>query len=499
LFRAKVNRVFSFLSRLQWKLTLSYTVVTVAVITLLLIATIFISGWMTFGLPQVTLLLSQALSSSSTKLAPALSQTPPDTQAVRRWIETSIQGSTIIFNNESDEEVTMSYSTVASSDAILAVLDANGQVIDSNQPKRLTPGQPVPVEISPALQGLIQRVIEGETAPSRLLAHVGPQQMVVSPVRSSDDRLVGITFVLYGRPEISQLIWISVVSIFPAILVLSVAAAIIGSLFGAITARGLSKRLKAATRATAAWGRGDFGVRISDQGPDEIGELSRELNRMAGELQELMQTRQDLAAFEERNHLARELHDSAKQQVFATSMNLAAAKALWERNPEEARKRVDIAAELSRQSQQELTSLIQTLRPQKVDHKSLQLTLCEAAKAWERQYGISVICKIQGNEDRLPSDTEQALYRVAQEALSNVARHSGASRVELSLSHNHQIVIMNIKDNGHGFDITQPVRGLGLRSMQERINSLGGSLIIESLPTGTTLEARVPITRSAIP
>jgi two-component system, NarL family, sensor histidine kinase LiaS len=493
---SKFRRAFSFLFRLQWKLTISYTLVTITVLTILLVASIFISSLMTNNLPQLTLMLSQALNSASTRLAPALEQVPPDTQAVQKWINSSFQGSAVLFNNQNDDEVSISYSSMAGPDTVLAVLDAGGRVITSNHPEKLAAGQPVPEDLLPSLNQLIARIQEGEEIPARLMDHEEKYQIAAAPVKARDGRLVGITFLYAIRPTPLQVLGISIISIFPAILVLSVVAVLIGSLFGAVTARSITRRLKSAMKTTSAWGSGDFSARVNDQSQDEIGQLASDLNRMADQLQDLMRTRQELAALEERNYLARELHDSAKQQVFATSMNLAAAKALWVRNPEEARKRVEIAVELSRQSQQELTTLIQTLRPKQHDRKSLQLTLCESAKIWERQYGIIVNCKITGQEHLLPPEMEQALFRVAQEALSNVARHSGATSVTLILSHRVEEICLDIRDDGHGFDINQPVRGLGLRSMQERINALGGCLTIHSQPDGTILEARVPFTRS---
>ena len=341
--------------------------------------------------------------------------------------------------------------------------------------------------------GLLARARQGEDSPARLLIHANGERMAVSPLRRADGTLLGSAVLRFNGPKPLEMLWISLVSLLPAAGLVTIIAALVGSLFGAIVARGLVRRLKTATSATAAWGKGDFSRRIEDRSSDEIGQLAQDLNGMADRLQELFRARQELAAFEERNRLARELHDSAKQQVFATTMNLAAVKALWERNPAEARSRLDIATELSRQSQQELTSLIATLRPAQLEGQSLAQALADMTRLWERQHDISVHFQTENDPTDLPVNVAQAFYRVTQEALSNVARHANATQVEILLTERENAALLEIKDNGHGFDLSGPVRGLGLRSMQERVQSLGGGLEIHSDASGTCLSARVPL------
>jgi NarL family two-component system sensor histidine kinase LiaS len=211
----------------------------------------------------------------------------------------------------------------------------------------------------------------------------------------------------------------------------------------------------------------------------------------AEEIQNLLQARQELATLEERNRLARDLHDSVKQQVFATTMTLGAAESLWERNPEAAREKVTQALALCRQAQQELSGLIHELRPVALEGKGLATALCEYVARWSRQTGIEGIVATQG-EQPLESEVEEPLFRVAQEALSNAAKHSQARHVQVALSHTADAVLLEVTDDGRGF--VQPLpegAGMGLRSMRERVEALGGELMVDSEPgQGTRVTAR---------
>ena len=274
-------------------------------------------------------------------------------------------------------------------------------------------------------------------------------------------------------------------------LLLTIGAGFVGTLFGFLTARGLVRRLETLAYTTEAWGRGDFTATVDDTSADEIGQLSRRLDLMTGEIQDLLQARQELATLEERNRLARDLHDSVKQQVFATTMNLGAAETLWERDPEAARQKVAQALAISRTAQQELTGLIHELRPVTLEGKELIAALREHVTWWSRQTGITAGVAVQG-EGALPLDLEQAFFRVAQEALANVAKHSEASRVEMTLSYSGDDVILEIRDDGQGFVLPAAQgQGMGLRSMRERVEALGGDLRVESAPgEGTRVTAR---------
>jgi signal transduction histidine kinase len=139
----------------------------------------------------------------------------------------------------------------------------------------------------------------------------------------------------------------------------------------------------------------------------------------------------------------------------------------------------------------ELTDLIHQLRPVALTDGGLADALREYAVDWMQLSSIEMAVQVQG-ERPLPLDVERSLFRIAQEALSNVARHSQAQSAELSLVYEADAVTLTISDDGRGFDTGSPRGGLGLRSMRERAEALGGTLIIESaLEQGTCMRVRL--------
>jgi len=217
---------------------------------------------------------------------------------------------------------------------------------------------------------------------------------------------------------------------------------------------------------------------------------------MAEQLQNLLHTRQELAALEERNRLARDLHDGVKQQVFATAMQLGAARALIEKDAKAALKHLDQAEQLARQAQKELTAIIRELHPATLESQGLATTIKEQIAEWSRHNKISTEVTIPADIS-LPKEIEQTFFRLTQEALSNIARHSQATHIEVELACDRDDVSITIADNGKGFDVASVEgEGVGLRSMRERIGALGGNFKVESNPgDGTRLIARCQINK----
>ena len=153
---------------------------------------------------------------------------------------------------------------------------------------------------------------------------------------------------------------------------------------------------------------------------------------------------------------------------------------------------VDEAEDISHEVQQELTNLIHELRPVELEGKGLATALEEYGARWSRQTGIAVSVNLAGEYPVLP-DAEQALFRLAQEALANVSKHAEAGQVEIALARAESATTLTIADDGRGFDPADVKgRGLGLHSMRERIEALGGELAVESAPgSGTRLVARL--------
>ena len=206
-------------------------------------------------------------------------------------------------------------------------------------------------------------------------------------------------------------------------------------------------------------------------------ERERDRNqRLVEELQAAQQRLRELAVVEERNRLARDLHDSVKQQVYAISMQLGAARALLhDQHP--AYGPVTEAEQLARQAGAELTTLIRQLRPPHLDGKSLPEALHEYVADWSRQNGIASELNVDGlSSTSLAGD--EALFRVVQEALANVARHSSARHVTVEAANHENEIILKVEDDGVGFEPGQVEKGVGLDSMRERLEAIGGHLSI---------------------
>ena len=196
------------------------------------------------------------------------------------------------------------------------------------------------------------------------------------------------------------------------------------------------------------------------------------------ELKETQQKLQELAVVEERNRLARDLHDSVKQQVFAISMQLSAARTALSETDKSYQSVVE-AERLAQQAGAELTTLIHELRPPGLESKTLANAIHEYMEEWSRQNKIEAKIKI----DSIISagvQMEQALFRVLQEALANVARHSKASKVTVILQLENDNIKLVIEDNGIGYDAERITKGIGLDSMKERLAAVNGELEISS-------------------
>jgi len=312
--------------------------------------------------------------------------------------------------------------------------------------------------------------------------------LAIAPIAASGEHIQGALIMRIAQPDKLLLFFDFLRLILLTVTIVTIIAAIAGLVFGYLTARGITRRLKGLSVAANEWGHGNFSAYASDASEDELGQVARQLNRMAEQLQNLLQARQKLATLEERNRLARDLHDSVKQQIFAVSMQIGATKVLLKRDVNAAEVRLNEAEKLVHQAQQELTSLIRELRPVALEGKGLVAALRELATDWTQQTNIVATVRVEGVTGTLPAETlpltlEEALFRVAQEALSNVVRHSKATLVQLTLTLTSETVTLSVADNGQGFDPTRHGHlGVGLLSMQERMKSLGGDVQVESTP-----------------
>jgi NarL family two-component system sensor histidine kinase LiaS len=208
-------------------------------------------------------------------------------------------------------------------------------------------------------------------------------------------------------------------------------------------------------------------------------EKARDQNQqLVEELRATQQKLKELAIVEERNRLARDLHDSVKQQVFAISMQLSAARTALSET-DKAYQPVFEAERLAQQAGAELTTLIHELRPPPLENKTLSVALREYVTEWSKHYNIDASINIDDNLS-LSVNEEQALFRVIQEALSNIAWHSHAAHASVELVQMDSDILLCITDTGRGFDTNHAQMGIGLHSMQERLTQIGASFLVQS-------------------
>lgn len=212
----------------------------------------------------------------------------------------------------------------------------------------------------------------------------------------------------------------------------------------------------------------------------------------------LHEKERDVAVLEERNRLARELHDSVTQVLFSLTLNLEAAGGLLEKKPDKAASLITRSGEMAAEALAEMRSLIFELRPSALQEKGLAMALTNHVNLFRRRSGMDVTLTLDG-EERLPPDEEFCLYRVAQEALTNASKHARARQVNIHYSVQPGLATLVVEDNGVGFNAKANRRShsFGVIGMRERLAAVGGTLQIESEPGhGTRIEARIPLHQS---
>lgn len=211
---------------------------------------------------------------------------------------------------------------------------------------------------------------------------------------------------------------------------------------------------------------------------------------------------QRLAILQERQRLARELHDSVSQALYGITLGTRTAQALLASAPPEAdalkrqlSEPLDYVLALCEGGLAEMRALIFELRPESLESEGLLAALAKQAAVLQTRHHIEVRTHFVNEEPGLPMPVKEALFRVAQEALHNVVKHASATKLALNLSSEDGQLILEICDNGRGFDVNGTFAGhLGLRSMRERIEQAGGDLTITSSPChGTQVVATIPL------
>lgn len=220
--------------------------------------------------------------------------------------------------------------------------------------------------------------------------------------------------------------------------------------------------------------------------------LGRELLMANAKLQDYSTQLERLAVAKERNRLARELHDSVTQTIFSMTLASQSAAILLEREPDQVNAQLDRLGELTQNALAEIHILVSELAPDALDREDLESALRREVERRESD-GVEVTLDTEwpsvgtpGTEPLSPSE-QQGLFRIAQEALNNVVKHSGASEASIRLRLRSPVA-MEVEDRGRGFDLRQAKggSGIGLASMSERAAEIGWHLTVVSKPDGGT-------------
>src|SRR5579862_9723349 len=295
--------------KLQWRLTLSYLLVTLVVVLAVEVVNTF-TDTATVTQAEQSDALAQTLSNVVVPhLEPYMISTPLDRSAMTSWAMSFVAPT-----NPSKQEVA---GTLSGKYVLLVVLNQNGQVLasapdDANMMSKL-------FQNNAQSQALVLDALRN--APATRAHVVGGLTYIALSVKG-----IGAFFTVYTGPppqsfplakgSFPAVLWANLSSEFPLLAL----AGVIGLLSGMLGSRGIRQPLRRIAFAADAWSRGDFSVKTRATSRDELGQLARDLNSMADQLQALLTTRQELAVVEERHRLARDLHDSIKQQMFVITL-----------------------------------------------------------------------------------------------------------------------------------------------------------------------------------
>jgi len=239
----------------------------------------------------------------------------------------------------------------------------------------------------------------------------------------------------------------------------------------------------------------------------EQAKLYTQLSEGRGRYQMLLRQALDIQE-QERKRIARELHDETSQQLTALTLNLQAVNEMIEMGSfkdAEIKEILKKTQSIAVHAGTEVSKLIRELRPTLLDTLGLPAAIHHLAEANFNSQGINASTEFQGMERRLPAESELALFRIIQEAMSNILRHSGAKNATVKIECDSDKCILHVEDDGKGFDVSEITsidrrgRGAGLFGMKERVKLAGGICSIDSqLGKGTKITAKIPIIRSSV-
>lgn len=448
----------AFAKRLWCQLAISYTLLTFGAMTLLIVMLYGLNDYNDFRKAMALAHIEERVASEKLTVM----QTIRDAGNAEWWnsARENIRDNLINLEQGSGPSI---YRITSSSrpEVFIRITDAN------DHPLRSDPAQ-LPDTIA-ALFAPPKRLSAATTTVTRLADH-GPIS-VDMPIKDDRGGLIGHLRVLYVA-EFN--LWVQLQSILAfllqvwrPVLFLSVP---IGIACGLVASRYVTRQLQKMNEVTASWRQGHFEARIALPNDDVLIRHSQHLNDMAQDLEMYLSLKQTLAVSDERNRVARELHDTVKQKLFALGLQLATAKA----NPammEVAHEPILEAETINREAQHDLMAIITQLRPAGTSDTSLYERIETTANDFRRRFGVGVEIS-HSDSARCSAQTEHHVLRIVQEALMNAVRHGKASHIAITGKVERDIAMLTIADNGRGFDTGKHTRGFGVTSMRDRVQAL---------------------------
>ncbi|MFD2615160.1 HAMP domain-containing sensor histidine kinase [Paenibacillus gansuensis] len=316
---------------------------------------------------------------------------------------------------------------------------------------------------------------------------------------------VFLYFVNYYVSPLSKLTWQGGLHLG---LTLGAAVIMIGGAYGFWQFQKMKRRLEVLHESMLYLEKGNLARPVPKLGEDEIGRLGEQLGRISRKWEEQVNSLQRLstnnaqlaekarfsAVVEERQRLARELHDAVSQQLFAISMTATAVGRTLGTDFEKAQRQIGLIEEMASVAQSEMRALLLHLRPVHLEGKKLSQGLQELIQELSDRVPIDISFDMD-EHIRLVKGVEDHLFRIVQEALSNTLRHSRATTMDIKVQQREDTVKLLIIDNGVGFDLeAQKHAAYGIVSMKERVTEIGGSISIVSAPgKGTRIDIRIPV------
>lgn len=383
--------------------------------------------------------------------------------------------------------------------ALGLILSPDYYILESSYPRQYPIGVDL-TEIMPSSTTVIANAEERDVSVEQIEIEGTTFLQTAVPILSDDkETLLGFVYVhTPNLPTGANLLVGTIVPLLSAALLMTFLILPIGLVFGLFATRGHINRLEALTAATQRFAQGDFFQRIQIQRQDELGELEKQFNLMAERIVDSIERETELisqkGAAEERERISMELHDSLSQDIFSLNM---LAGGLQEALPAEHPIQVQIQLLQNTVDHmiREMRALIIAMRPTRLEGHTFNDAIHSYINHYHR-LNIDITVQIEAGLD-LETQEENALFRIAQEAISNAVRHADATDIVVSLQSIRDGMVLTIEDNGKGFSVEKVRPGFGLDTMNGRVKALQGLVHIESShEIGTLVKVTIPHDRN---